>query len=145
MKLTVWVLVIFAILSTAISVVAFRSRTEVLASRQVAHDELADRVRARARADRLEASWNPGHLVPMTEDVFAGVPDDQVRATPSDPALALPAKPTETTSIEIEWTSARQVRALIEHTFEGPHPEAAELVAGEYERLARTIPPREPR
>jgi hypothetical protein len=91
--------------------VVAKTRVEVLSSREQAHGELEARIRDRSRADRIEATWNPGHLVPMTEDVFSGVPDALVRPTPVDPVLARPAVPPPQT-ITTSWPSGPMLNAL---------------------------------
>ena len=130
-----------------LSVVA-KTRAEVLRSREHAHAEMERRIGDRSRADRIEAAWNPGHLVPMTEDVFGGVPDDQVRPTRPDPAIVRPPAPaSESTQVEIEWTSPSRVRALLDRRFDGPRGDTAFVsgVAADFEELARFVPPTEPR
>lgn len=135
-------------LGAATGAALLQTKREVLATREQAHGELEQRIRDRARGDRIEAAWNPGHLVPMTEDVFSGVPDELVRPTPVDPALARPSyPPAESTKVEIEWTSARQVRALIDRRLNGPRGDSAFVagVAADFEALAAVIIPVEPR
>lgn len=94
----------------------WKTRAEVLASREHSHAEIESRIEDRERADRLEAAWNPGHLVPMTEDVFGGVPDAEVRSTPVDPEIAQRAAVLPEPTIETSWPEG-----IFSHALGTPH------------------------
>lgn len=142
------IIAVGVLLAVAVVAVAAKTRFEVVKTRETARTELERRIRDRSRADRLEAAWNPGHRVPMTEDVFGGVPDDLVRETPVDPMIvARSPHADESTQIKIEWTSPRQVHAMIDRCTGMPRTDDAfaHSAVADYVVVAEAIPPVEAR
>jgi hypothetical protein len=144
----VWPRLILIVASIVAIAVIVKTRVEIIRTREQAHTELERRIRDRSRADRIFASWT-GLPVPMTADVFGGVPDAEVRETPPDPAIAprTASRRDDSTRVEIEWTSARDVRALLDRRHDGRFGED-EFVNGtvaHFQTIAGAIPPAEQR
>jgi len=146
MSSKLWPRLILIFASLAAIAVVVKTRLEILETRDQAHGELERRIRDRARADRIFASWT-GLPVPMTADVFGGVPDAEVRETPIDPTIAprVMARLDDSTRVEIEWTSADDVRAMLDRKHEGRvgEDEFIEGTVAHFQAIAGVIQPGE--
>lgn len=133
----------FAVIVLFVVTAVWKTRYETLKSREIANAELERRIRDRERADKIEAAWNPGHLVPMTEDVFGGVPDEEVRPTPVDPTITPRRDPTENAVVRFSWQSgATDIR--LDRSGDGSNP-FLDRALSSWKYLAQAAPPTERR